>query len=127
MIVLIVDDNPVNRRLPEILLTQLGHTCLQAGGGAEALVLLQRRPIDCVLLDISMPDMTGEAVCAQVRADAALAARWLVAYTAHALPDETARFMAAGFDDVLVKPISRDSLARAMARAAEEVGRRAKI
>jgi len=35
--------------------------------------------------------------------------------------------MAAGFDDVLVKPISRDSLAQAMARAAEEIGRRTKV
>ncbi len=127
MIVLITDDNQVNRRLPDILLTQLGHTCLQASGGEEALALLQVRPIDCVLLDISMPDMTGEAVCARIRADAALASRWLIAYTAHALPDETARFMAAGFDDVLVKPISRDSLAQAMARAAEEIGRRTKV
>lgn len=124
MIVLIVDDNQVNRRLPEILLTQLGHRCLQAASGIDALALLQVQAVDCVLLDISMPDMTGDAVCARIRADAAQAAHWVIAYTAHALPDETARFMAAGFDDVLVKPISRDSLGRAMARAAEEIGRR---
>lgn len=114
---LIVDDNAINRRLPEIMLTQLGHTCLQAADGAQALEMLQRHPVDCVLLDISMPGMTGNEVCRQIRADAALAGCYVIAYTAHAMPDERARIMAAGFDDLLLKPISKDALGQALTRA----------
>src|SRR5215813_12052175 len=61
---------------------------------------------DLVLLDISMPGMTGIEVCQRIRADHALAGLRVIAYTAHALREQQERFLASGFDDVLVKPIS---------------------
>ena len=50
--------------------------------------------------------MTGLEVCQRIRADRALAGLRVIAYTAHALPEEQQRFLASGFDNVLVKPTS---------------------
>ena len=63
-----------------------------------------------MLLDISMPDLCGEDVCLRLRAIPRFAALPIVAYTAHALPGDIDRFLANGFNAVLVKPISLQGL-----------------
>ena len=74
--------------------------------GERALLHLAAHRYDLVLLDISMPGMNGPEVCQRIRADRTLAGLRVIAYTAHALPEEQQRFLASGFDDVLVKPTS---------------------
>jgi two-component system, chemotaxis family, chemotaxis protein CheY len=104
--VLIVDDAAVNRRLAQVLFQKLGWEVEAVDSGEQALLSLAAHCPDLVLLDISMPGMTGLEVCQRIRADHTLAGLRVIAYTAHAFLEQQQRFLAGGFDDVLVKPIS---------------------
>lgn len=117
MHVLIVDDNQINRVLPAAILKKEGHVVAEAASGEQALSWLAENRPDCVLLDISMPGMSGEEVCRRIRGElaASLAGLRVIAYTAHAMPEERERIMNAGFDDLLIKPISRAALLAAVA------------
>jgi len=112
--VLVVDDNAVNRKLAVALLKRRGMQAQEADGGVVALHMLAQGGFDSVLLDISMPVMDGEEVCRQIRANPAWRNLRVVAYTAHALESERQRIMAAGFDELLIKPISMQDLLRAL-------------
>jgi putative two-component system response regulator len=114
---LIVDDHPVNRRLPGMLLRDFPWQCSEAESGEAALIALRQtlnEPYDCVLLDISMPEISGIDVCAIIKASADLKHLRIIAYTAHAFSDTVKKIMAAGFDAILVKPITRKSLLAAL-------------
>ena len=104
--VLIIDDEAVNRRLAQVLFQKLGWEVETVDSGARALLPLAARRYDLILLDISMPGMTGLEVCQHIRADPRLMALRVIAYTAHALLEQQQRFLASGFDAVLLKPIS---------------------
>ena len=108
--VLVIDDHPVNRTLAMVLLRDAGWVVDEAPGGAEGLAKLAAGQFDSVLLDISMPGMSGEEVCQRIRADEKLKSLFVVAYTAHALESERQHILSAGFDGLLTKPISRASL-----------------
>lgn len=114
MHVLIVDDNPVNRLLPSAILRKEGCSVAEAANGEDALTYLAKDRVDCVLLDISMPGLSGEEVCERIRKEPTLAGLRVIAYTAHAMPEEKQRIMSAGFDDLLIKPISRAGLLKAL-------------
>lgn len=114
MKVLIVDDQKINRMLPSVLLKQAGCEVFEADSGEAALTMLQTNSVDVVLLDISMPGVSGMEVCAQLRKEPAWAGLQIVAYTAHALPSERNEILAAGFDELLIKPINRQSLLSAL-------------
>jgi CheY-like chemotaxis protein len=105
--VLVVDDVMLNRKLAIALLSKLGFEASEVDGGHAAIDWLAQRPQpDFVLLDISMPDLNGEEVCHRLRANPANAGLKIVAYTAHAGSEDAERFLANGFDAVLIKPIS---------------------
>ncbi len=114
MKVLIVDDQKLNRTLPCVLLRKLGCEVTEADSGEAALAALQGRSMDAILLDISMPGISGTEVCRRLRGDPALAGLYIVAYTAHALPEQRVEMLAAGFDEVLIKPINRQRLLEAL-------------
>jgi len=107
---LIVDDHPTNRLLAAALLKKLGWDTVEADSGDAALSVARATPPNLVMLDISMPGLSGEATCSQLRQMENGAAMYIVAYTAHAFPEDKARFLAAGFDNILVKPINRQRL-----------------
>ncbi|MDD3354976.1 response regulator [Zoogloea sp.] len=104
--VLIVDDNAINRRLAIAFVTRLGMDSAEAADGPTGLAMLEVEPFDVVLLDISMPVMSGEEVLARLRADSRFSGLRVIAYTAHALPEEKQSLVEAGFDDLLIKPIN---------------------
>jgi CheY-like chemotaxis protein len=104
--VLIIDDNAVNRRMAQVLFQKLGWDVETVDSGERALLHLATHRYDLVLLDISMPGMNGMDVCQRIRADHRLRGLRVFAYTAHAFREEQQRFLAGGFDDVLLKPIS---------------------
>lgn len=110
MKILLVDDTEFNRTLPRVLLQRYGCTVVECDNGADALRCAEAGDFDCVLLDIMMPGMSGIEVCQRMRATPRLAGLRIIAYTAHALPAETSEIMAAGFDDLLVKPIDIHNL-----------------
>ena len=107
---LVVDDHPTNRLLASALLKKLGWMVMEAECGSTALTLTAQHLFRLVLLDISMPGLSGEETCARLRAADTTPPMHIVAYTAHAFPEDLERLLAAGFDDVLVKPISRQRL-----------------
>ena len=107
---LIVDDNAINAELVNAHLRRSGWTTRMVDSGAAALAAMAQRAFDLVLLDISMPGMSGIEVCKTLRASASYSPTRIVAYTAHAMRDEPKALFAAGFHDVLIKPVSRRAM-----------------
>jgi CheY-like chemotaxis protein len=120
--VLVVDDIPSNRLIARALLERQGWVVLTASDGREALEILGASHCDLVLLDISMPGMSGIEVCQNIRENAAMASVPVIAYTAHAQPEDRRNFIASGFDEVLIKPINKEKLASVVAAVAQNRG-----
>jgi PAS domain S-box-containing protein len=122
--VLVAEDNAVNRLYAMRLLERLGHRPCAATDGLQTLEALKRERFDLVIMDVQMPGMDGVAVTRAVRAAQAGAndpGLPIVAVTAHALAGDRERFLAAGMDDYLSKPMEPDALAEVLARV---MGRR---
>ncbi|WP_205699062.1 response regulator [Conexibacter sp. SYSU D00693] len=119
-LVLVVDDHDVNRVVLERLVARLGHRCLGARGGEEALALLEDEPVDLVLMDCEMPGLDGFAATAQLRRREAGYGDGshvpVVALTGHADDEERTRAREAGMDDFVVKPLAADRLAALLER-----------
>ena len=96
--------------MAEVLFQKRGWEAETLDRGDRALLHLAAHHYDLVLLDISMPGMNGLDVCQRIRADQRFSALRVIAYTAHALLEEQQHFLACGFDDVLVKPISAQAV-----------------
>lgn len=106
--VLVADDNPVNRMVVETLLAPMGVTTRDADSGLAALEAWEAEPWDLVLMDIHMPGMDGLAAAAEIRARERANGRPrtpIVALTASVLSHETDRYLAAGMDDFVAKPL----------------------
>ena len=107
---LVVDDNPTNRLLACTLLKKMGWSVSDADCGETALVMAEQHRFRLILLDISMPGLSGEETCERLRTQAHGPDFFIVAYTAHAFPEQREHMMASGFDDVLIKPFARPQL-----------------
>ncbi len=112
---LVVDDNEINRILVSRFLTKMGWQVANAEDGDKALDWMAGNAADLILLDISMPTICGQDVCRRARAEGLDKGARLVAYTAHAMPEEREEFLACGFDAILVKPVSRQTVADMLA------------
>ena len=109
--VLLVEDNSVNQLVALGQLKKLGHDCIIAASGAEALAVLPTGKFDAVLMDCSMPEMDGYETTRRIRALTGEVARVpVIAITAHALPGEREKCLAAGMNDYLAKPVSIEQL-----------------
>lgn len=107
MKILIVDDEPRNRRLLEVFLTAEGYKSLHAGSGQEALALAAAERPNLVLLDLMMPDMDGFQMVQHLKES--LATRSIPIIIVSALDDLAARqrVLASGADDFVAKPVNR--------------------
>jgi DNA-binding NtrC family response regulator len=108
--VLIVDDDPVARRLVENMVSRAGYEPVTAEGGDLALAILTggKTRIDCVILDLVMPDLDGLGVLARMR-EAGLDVPVIV-QTAHGGIDNVVSAMRAGAVDFVVKPVGAERL-----------------
>ncbi|MBI5611210.1 MAG: response regulator, partial [Deltaproteobacteria bacterium] len=108
--VLVVDDVEVNRMIIDDMLTLAGAECVLADNGLLAVDLVQARPhyFHIVLMDLQMPVLDGYAAAQRVRQ--ASPTLPIVALTAHALPAERAKCLAAGMVAVVTKPIDPSEL-----------------
>jgi two-component system cell cycle response regulator DivK len=104
-LVLIVEDNELNLKLARDVLRLAGYRTLEARTAAEGLALARAHRPDLVLLDVRLPDTDGVAALGRLRAAPATAAIPVVALTALAMEGDRARFLAAGFDGYLPKPL----------------------
>ncbi len=110
---LLVEDNTVNQMLAKALLTKLGISVALAEDGRKAVDMLRQTPeaFDIVLMDIQMPEMDGYEATQIIRSELGLRDLPIVALTAHATREERDRCLAAGMNDHLPKPFSKQSLA----------------
>ncbi len=115
--VLVAEDNVVNQRVALGMLASLGYPADVAADGREVLRALERQPYDVVLMDIQMPEMDGLEATRRIGERYEAARRpWIVAVTASAMKGDRERFLAAGLDDYVAKPLRMDELTKIFAR-----------
>src|SRR5689334_19027920 len=103
--ILYVEDNPINAEIVRRTLTRSGYQILEAKNGANGIALaLQEKP-DLILLDINLPDINGVNVCARLKGYEGLSHIPIIALTANAMHGDHQRYLAAGFDDYISKPV----------------------
>ena len=108
--VLYIEDNFHNRRLVRKVLVSRGYNVEEATDGIEGLQKIRELHPDVVLLDISLPRMDGIALVKHVREDPELRDIPVIALTASAMVGDRERFLAAGCDDYLSKPVRMTTL-----------------
>ncbi|OGX87989.1 response regulator [Hymenobacter glacialis] len=110
--VLLVEDNPVNREVAQLLLESHGVVVDEAASGFEALELFEEHRYHAVLMDIQMPGMNGLEATARIRAhaDPLRAATPILALTANAFRADAEKYAAAGMNDTLPKPFDESEL-----------------
>jgi CheY-like chemotaxis protein len=105
----VIEDNPDNRLLVRVLLEEY-YEISEYETGVEAIEGLLADPPDLVLLDISLPEMSGTDVLNWIRDQEELRTRPVVALTAHAMAGDREKYLARGFDDYLTKPITDETI-----------------
>ena len=117
--ILVADDNPVNRMILERLLGKLGHLVTLAVNGQDAVDRVSSETFDLVLMDVHMPVMDGLASTAAIRRHEQSSSRHvpIIAVTADAIRGDKERFLAAGMDGYISKPIERAKLLETIASA----------
>ena len=103
--VLVVDDNPANRKLLEVRLNNEYFEVLTASNGPDAIAMSEKSMCDIVLLDVMMPGMDGFEVCRRLKSHISTAHLPIVMVTALDQPADRVRGLEAGADDFLTKPI----------------------
>jgi two-component system capsular synthesis sensor histidine kinase RcsC len=121
MMILVVDDHPINRRLLADQLGSLGYQCKTANDGVDALNVLSKNHIDIVLSDVNMPNMDGYRLTQRIRQLGLTLP--VVGVTANALAEEKQRCIESGMDSCLSKPVTLDVLKQTLAVYAERVRR----
>ena len=113
--VLLVEDNHINLLVARDMLQKCGHSVVEAHDGKEGVRRASQSKFDIILMDISMPELDGVAATRIIRdTKGPNQTTPIIALTAHALPEDAARFQAAGITSTLLKPLSMDSLRAAM-------------
>ena len=125
-VILIVEDNARNLKLVRDVLNHVGYRTLEAATAEDGLALArEERPV-LVLMDIQLPGMDGVEALARLRSDPATAGVRVLALTAFAMKDDRERFLEAGFDGYLEKPLDvrrlPEQVAAALAADAREEG-----
>jgi two-component system, cell cycle response regulator DivK len=108
--ILVVEDNPDNRKLFEWLLEDEGYAFECVATAEEGLAALAARPFGLVLMDVSLPGMDGKEATRRIRSDPSLADLPVFAVTAHAVRGETEAILASGVTRLVTKPIDETLL-----------------
>ena len=119
MMILVVDDHPINRRLLADQLGALGYQCKTANDGVDALNVLSKNHIDIVLSDVNMPNMDGYRLTQRIRQLGLTLP--VIGVTANALAEEKQRCLESGMDSCLSKPVTLDVIKQTLTLYAERV------
>ncbi len=119
--ILLAEDNAINQKVALNMLKHIGYQGDVAANGIEVLNALERQPYDVILMDVQMPEMDGVSTTAEIHK------RWpeekrpyIVALTANALVGDREKYLEAGMDDYVSKPVTIGELKEALARATEK-------
>ena len=114
--ILVVEDDPDNRRIVVKVLAVDGYTTLEAGDGESAIALARREHPDAILMDLAMPGVDGWEAARRLKADPETADIPIVALTAFALRGDEDRAREAGCDAYLSKPCRPQAIRDVVAR-----------
>jgi CheY-like chemotaxis protein/HPt (histidine-containing phosphotransfer) domain-containing protein len=119
----VAEDNAVNQRLVVRLLERQGHRVTVVSDGRQAVAAVEREAFDAVIMDVQMPDMDGVEATRAIRAREQRTGEHLpiVALTAHAMKGDRERYLAAGMDAYVAKPVRPQTLAAAIDRVTRAV------
>ena len=121
--VLVVEDNEVSMKLFRDVLQATGYRTLEATTGGQAIELATEHAPDLVLMDIQLPDIDGVEALSRLRANERTASIPVLAVTAQAMQGDHERFLAAGFDDYISKPVNIVELVGTVRRHCDRRGR----
>ena len=110
--ILLVEDNLINQKLAAKILEKAGHSVIVANTGNKAIQLFKQISFDVVLMDIMMPEMSGEETTAEIRSyEKELGTHVpIIAVTAHAMEGSRQRYLGLGMDGYVSKPLSKETL-----------------
>jgi len=108
--ILIVEDNPQNMRLMEMVLRAKDYVLLKATDGEEALNMARREQPDLIIMDVQLPKLSGLEVTKRLRAMPAFSHTPIIAITAYAMKGDREKVIKSGCDAYLSKPIDTREL-----------------
>jgi two-component system cell cycle response regulator DivK len=121
--ILVVEDNEKNMKLSRDVLEASGYRTIEATTGGQAVELAIEHGPALVLMDIQLPDIDGVEALGQLRADERTASIPVLALTAQAMEGDRERFLAAGFDGYVSKPVNIVELVGAVQEHCDGDGR----
>jgi len=116
LIILVAEDNATNQIVVSHALERAGCDVDIANNGREAVHLAQKRDYHCILMDISMPEMDGLEATQRIKAGHRNSKTPVIALTAYSLRGDRERFLSAGMEDFLPKPVEKEDLLACIAR-----------
>jgi len=116
--ILLSEDNPINQKVAAEMVKKMGHTVIVAGDGKEALSTLEQHTFDLILMDVQMPEMDGIEATRAIREREKITGEHvpIVALTAYAMKGDKERFLDAGMDDYISKPVRSKELSEIIER-----------
>ncbi|MDO9083277.1 MAG: response regulator, partial [Humidesulfovibrio sp.] len=124
--ILLAEDDATSQLAMRIMLARLGHQVVFVETGSMAVQALQEGDFDCILMDIQMPELGGVAATQIIRSAPELAHKAgipIIALTAYAMSGDREKFLAAGLDGHVPKPVELEELQRTLRWVARRLGR----
>jgi len=118
--ILLIEDNPVNRRLAQFLLKSKGYEVWEATNAPEAFAALKDRRPDLILMDIQLPEVDGLTATRHLKADPATRDIPVVAVTSYAMKGDEAMALEAGCSGYVTKPIDKTVFLETVAKILAE-------
>lgn len=112
--ILLVEDNEMNRDMLSRRLARRGYDVIIAVDGAEGLRMGRTEKPDLILMDMSLPEIDGWEVTRRLKSEEPVQRVPVIALTAHAMPSDRERALAAGCDDYDTKPVELERLVKKM-------------
>ena len=114
--VLLVEDNPINQEVAELVLAEVGLVVDAVDNGLRAVEAVDARPYDLVLMDMQLPGLDGPEATRRIRAQPRHAALPILAMTANAFAEDRRSCLDAGMNDFVSKPVQPRDLYAALLR-----------
>ncbi len=110
------EDNHINQRFASALLEKMGYQITVVENGRSAVEAVKEAEFDLILMDVQMPEMDGVEATAMIRKSEThgIPRIPIIALTAHAMEGDRKKFLAAGMDGYVSKPINREALEKAI-------------